>query len=166
MVETRDRKVYQKIYRELHKDKIKEYEKRYRETHREERRKATEKWRKNNLDHKAEYERNYRKNHLEQSRNAEQKYRESHKEKIRNNARKRYLEKSEKNGVKRFKTNEDILKIYYDNLNEDWEQLAKKLGLTITTTKIRIGLALMKECRENPSCPMTPLLPEYGEDKK
>jgi len=61
-------------------------------------------------------------------------------------------------------TDDQVLRTYYDNPGDTWAQLAEKLGFSESTTKTRIGFALMQECRESPACPMKALLPEYEEN--
>jgi len=71
-------------------------------------------------------------------------------------------------------SSDEILKFYYDNRDLTWNEMADKL-FDETPVKCRstgkqlrekIGLALMKECKANPECPMLPLLNSTAPKKK
>jgi len=141
MGEKLDRKAYMKAYGKAYREAHKEQSKAYREAHKEQ--------------SKAYYEA-----HKEQYKEQMKAYYEAHKEQ-----RKAYREAHRKPGKhKPHLTDDQILKTYYDNPGNTWAQLAEKLGLSESTTKTRIGFALMQECRESPTCPMKALLPEYEEN--
>jgi len=60
----------------------KEYQKKYRETHKEERKKYQKKYRVNKKEEKKEYQKGYRKNHLKESKKYKKEYDENHREEI------------------------------------------------------------------------------------
>jgi len=110
------------------------------------------------LDRKT-YMKAYREAHKEQIKEWSKAYNEAHKEQ-----QKAHYEAHRKPGSKPRLTDDQVLRTYYDNPGDTWAQLAEKLGLKKATAKTRIGLALMQECRESPTCPMKALLPEYEEN--
>jgi len=144
MGEKWDKKTYMKAYCEVHKEQIKEQRKAYNEAHKEQ--------------GKA-YRKAYYEAHKEQGKAYRKAYYEAHKEQG-----KAYYEAHRKPGSKPRLTDDQVLRTYYDNPDDTWAQLAEKLGLKKATAKTRIGLALMQECRESPTCPMKALLPEYEEN--
>ena len=167
MGEKLDRKAYMKAYREAHKERSKAYyeahkerSKAYYESHKEQYKEQSKAY----DDTHREQRKAYREAHKEQSKEQSKVYRETHKEQKKAYL-KAYNEAHRKPGEHKPRlTDDQVLRTYYDNPDDTWAQLAEKLGLKKATAKTRIGLALMQECRESPTCPMKALLPEYEEN--
>lgn len=133
---------------------------------------------------KREYQRKYRAKHSEEYKRKARKYQakryaegklwfQTHREEHNKNQRERLAAKRRRDGVKEYplrgpgNINTDaLMKIYYNNRDATWKELAELAGISVPLFKTKVGLALIEECRRAEECPMKALLPEYKEEKK
>ena len=80
----------------------------------------------------------------------------------------KYLVEHKLHGSEKRYTVGHVLKFYYENINLDWREMARKFYsldkdkyVDVKSFATKVGLALAKECRDNPDCPLKPLLPEF-----
>jgi hypothetical protein len=119
----------------LNKEELKEYQRKYRLEHLKELKERNKKYRLENAEKIKNRKREYQLEHPEQNRINSQTYYYKNRELI----IKRRMERVRKTQKNHHLTTDEVLKIYYDNPNDSWEDLAKKFKRSVQHTKTMIG---------------------------